>query len=137
MAYSEVYSALQQRVVDGAENTVHGYVTSKHYEVAPFFSITDHFISQDTIVVSRLFFDTLPKELQDLVVQVGKDAATYQRQVFAESTGKRVDEMKAAGVKINDADKKAFRATAVRVHEEYSKRVPKGWWDMVTSAAGL
>lgn len=137
MAFSEVYGALQQRIVDGAENTVQGYMTSKHYEVAPLFSITDHFISQDSIVVGTIFFNGLPKELQDLLIQVGKDAAAYQRKLFAESTAKLIGEMKAAGVKSNDANKNAFRATATKVHQEYSKKVPKDWWDMVMKAAGL
>jgi hypothetical protein len=44
--------------------------------------------------------------------------------------------MKAAGIKINDADIKAFRATVVKVHEEYSKKIPKDWWDTVMKGAG-
>jgi TRAP-type C4-dicarboxylate transport system substrate-binding protein len=105
--------------------------------VAPFFSKTDHFITPNCIVVGTIFFNSLPKELQDLLVQVGKDAGAYERKLWAENTVKVVSEMKAAGVKINDADKKAFQATVTRVHQEYAKRVPKDWWDMVMQAAGL
>ena len=137
MAFSEVYGAIQQKVVDGAENSELGYMANKHFEVAPFFSKTDHFITPNCIVVGTIFFNSLPKELQDLLVQVGKDAGAYERKLWAENTVKVVSEMKAAGVKINDADKKAFQATVTRVHQEYAKRVPKDWWDMVMQAAGL
>lgn len=112
-------------------------MANKHFEVVPFFSKTDHFITSNCIAVGTIFFNSLPKELQDLLIQVGKDAAAYQRKLFAESTAKLIGEMKAAGVKINDANKNAFRATATKVHQEYSKRVPKDWWDMVMNAAGL
>ena len=137
MAFTEVYGALQQKVVDGAENSVQGYITTKHYEVAPFFAITDHFINLDVILVNTMFFNSLPKELQDLLIQVGKDTAAYERKLWAESSVKLMGEMKAAGVKVNDADKKAFQATVTKVHQEYAKRVPKDWWDMVMKAAGL
>jgi tripartite ATP-independent transporter DctP family solute receptor len=135
MAFSEVYGALQQKVVDGAENSVQGYVANKHYEVAPLLSMTDHFINLDCPVVSTVFYNSLPKELQDLLIQVAKDAIAYERKLFAESTSKLIDQMKAAGVKINDADKKAFRATVTKVHQDYSTKVSKDWWDMVMSAA--
>lgn len=136
MSFSQVYGAIQQGVVDGAENSVQGYMANKHYEVASFFSVTDHFITPDCIIVGTTFFNSLPKDLQDLLVQVGKDAAAYQRKLWAESTGKLIEEMKAAGGKINDADKKAFRATVAKVHQEYSVKVPRDWWDMVMKAAG-
>jgi tripartite ATP-independent transporter DctP family solute receptor len=137
MAFSEVYGALQQKVVDGAENSENGYMANKHFEVAPFFSKTDHFITPSCIVVGTIFFNSLPKELQDLLIQVGKDAAAHERKLWAENTVKVVGEMKAVGVKINDADKKAFQATVTKVHQEYAKKVPKDWWDMVMKAAGL
>jgi len=137
MAFSEVYGALQQKVVDGAENSVQGYMTTKHYEVAPFFAITDHFINLDAILVGTTFFNSLPKELQDLLIQVGKDTVAYERSLFGEGTAKLLGEMKALGIKVNDADKKAFQATVTKVHQEYAKKIPKDWWDIVMKAAGL
>jgi tripartite ATP-independent transporter DctP family solute receptor len=137
MAFTEVYGALQQKVVDGAENPIQGYMSTRHYEVAPFFSITDHFINLDVILVGTTFFNSLPKELQDLLIQVGKDTVAYERKLFGESAAKAMGEAKAAGIKINDADKKAFQATVTKVHQEYAKKVPKDWWDMVMKAAGL
>jgi tripartite ATP-independent transporter DctP family solute receptor len=137
MAFSEVYGALQQKVVDGAENSEQTYMTSKHNEVAPFLSITDHFMTPNCIAVGTMFFNSLPKDLQDLLIQVAKDTAAYERKLWAESSVKLMGEMKAAGVKVNDADKKAFQATVTKVHQEYAKRVPKDWWDTVMKAAGL
>jgi tripartite ATP-independent transporter DctP family solute receptor len=136
MSFAEVYGALQQKVMDGAENSAQTYMATKHNEVAPFFSLTDHFITPNCIVVSTSFFGGLPKELQDLLVQVGKDTAAYERKVWAEVGGKLANDMKAAGVKINESDKKAFRATVTKLQEEYAKKIPKDWWDAVMKAAG-
>jgi len=136
MSFAEVYGALQQKVVDGAENSAQTYMANKHNEVAPFLSLTDHFITPNCVVVSTSFFGSLPKELQDLLVQVGKDTAVYERKVWAEVGAKLTGDMKAAGVKINDSDKKALRATVTKLQEEYAKKIPKDWWDAVMKAAG-
>jgi len=136
MSFAEVYGALQQKVVDGAENSAQTYMANKHNEVAPFLSLTDHFITPNCVVVSTNFFGSLPKELQDLLVQVGKDTAVYERKVWADVGAKLTGDMKAAGVKINDSDKKALRATVTKLQEEYAKKIPKDWWDAVMKAAG-
>ena len=136
MSFAEVYGALQQKVMDGAENSAQTYMANKHNEVAPFFSLTDHFITPNCVVVSTSFFNGLPKELQDLLVQVGKDAALYERKVWAEVGGKLADSMRGAGVKINECDKKAFRATVTKLQEEYAKKIPRDWWETVMKAAG-
>ena len=135
MAWAEVYGAIQQGVLDGAENSEQSYMGTRHNEVAPFYSMTNHFITPNYIVVGTSFFASLPKELQDLLVQVGKDAAAYERNLWAENDGKIIGEMKAAGVKINDADKNAFQAAVTKVQEEYAKKIPKDWWDAVLKAA--
>jgi TRAP-type transport system periplasmic protein len=136
MSFAEVYGALQQKVVDGAENSPQTYMANKHNEVAPFLSLTDHFITPNCIVVATSFFNGLPKELQDLLIQAGKDTAVYERKVWADVGAKLTNEMKAAGVKINEADRKAFRATVTKLQEDYAKKIPKEWWDTVMKAAG-
>ena len=135
MAFSEVYGAIQQKVVDGAENNAQVYLASKFYEVAPYLSMTDHFVSVNTILIGQSFFNGLPKELQNLVIQVGKEASAYQRKFFAESGTKTLNDLKALGAKINDADKGAFRKTVEGVQREYAAKIPKDWWDMVSKAA--
>jgi TRAP-type transport system periplasmic protein len=135
MAFSEVYGALQQKVVDGAENNPQSYLAGKFYEVAPFLSITDHFVSVNTILIGRSFFNGLPKELQSLVIQVGKEASAHQRKLFAESGTKTLNDLKTLGVKINEADKAAFRKTVEGVQREFAAKVPKDWWDMVSRTA--
>jgi tripartite ATP-independent transporter DctP family solute receptor len=135
MAFSEVYGALQQKVVDGAENNPQSYLAGKFYEVAPFLSITDHFVSVNTILIGRNFLNSLPKDLQSLVIQIGKETSAYQRKVFAEAGTKTLNTLKGHGVKINEADKAAFRKTVAGVQREFSAKIPKDWWDTVNKFA--
>ena len=135
MAISEVYNALQQKVVDGADNNPESYLAQRFYEVAPFLSFTDHFTTPNTILVGRSFFNGLPKELQDLMVQLGKDASAFQRKMFGERLAKALDQLRGQGVKMNEVDKAAFRNVVARVQQEYAAKIPKDWWGMVMKAA--
>ena len=122
MSFNQVYGALQQGVVEGAENSELTYMTNRHNEVAPYLSNTDHFITPNCIVVSTAFYTSLPKELQDLLVQVGKDTGTFERKIWAEAGAKLTAEMKAAGVKVNDADQKAFKAMVASCRKNTHRR---------------
>jgi TRAP-type transport system periplasmic protein len=135
MSFNQVYGAIQQGVVEGAENSELTYMTNRHNEVAPYLSNTDHFITPNCIVVSTAFFASLPKELQDVLIQVGKDTAVFERKIWAEGSAKLVAEMKAAGVKVNESDKKAFKAMVGKLQEEYAQKIPKDWWTAVMQAA--
>jgi TRAP-type transport system periplasmic protein len=135
MSFNQVYGALQQGVVEGAENSDLTYMTNRHYEVAPYLSSTDHFITPNCIVVSTAFFNGLPKELQAVLLEVGKDTGTFERKIWAESGAKLTAEMKTAGVKTNEADKKAFKAMVGKLQEEYAQKIPRDWWEAVMKAA--
>ncbi|MBI4011843.1 MAG: TRAP transporter substrate-binding protein [Candidatus Rokubacteria bacterium] len=137
MAFSEVYGALQQKTIDGAENPALGYMANKHHEVAPFFSRTEHFMTPNTIVIGKKFLDGLPRDLQDLLAQAGRDTSAYERKLWDELEAKVTGEMQAAGAKINDADKKAFQARVKKVQQDQAGKVPKAWWDAVMLAAGV
>jgi tripartite ATP-independent transporter DctP family solute receptor len=135
MSFNQVYGALQQGVVEGAENSELTYMTNRHNEVAPYLSNTDHFITPNCIAVSTAFFNGLPKDLQEVLIQAGKDTAAFERKIWAEAEAKLAADMKAAGVKVNDSDKKAFKAMVGKLQEEYAQKIPKEWWDVVMKAA--
>ncbi len=123
MSFNQVYGAIQQGVVDGAENSEQTYMTNRHYEVAPYLSDTDHFITPNCIVVSTALFGGLPKELQDCWSRSGRIPGRLRAQDLGGSQGPSSRAtMKAAGVKINEADKKAFRATVGRCTRSTRRR---------------
>lgn len=123
LAANEIYSALQQGVIDGAENNPIFYVTNKHSEEAKFWSWTRHQFGTDTLLVSKKWFDEQPKALQDALVQAGAEAQTFERDLWKKETDGYVAKAVAAGVKANDdVDIAAFQAAVKPV---YTKHLPE------------
>jgi tripartite ATP-independent transporter DctP family solute receptor len=110
LAANEVYSALQQGVIDGAENNPIFYVTNKHVEEAKYFSWTRHQFGTDTLLVSSKWFGKQPADVQDALVQAGKETQARERDLWSKETDKYVSEAGADGAKINDdVDIAAFK----------------------------
>lgn len=116
---AETYNAIQQGVVDGAENSVTYYLTSKHNEVAPFFSKTNHFFSVDPFLVSLKWFNAQSPEAQKAILQAGKETIPYERKVWVEGDAKNFALAAKAGVKINDTDAGAFQKITRPVWDKY------------------
>src|SRR4029079_4537358 len=76
---NEIYSALQQGVIDGAENNPIFYVTNKHVEEAKFWSWTRHQFGTDTVLVSLKWFSAQRKDVQDALVQAGEETQEHER----------------------------------------------------------
>ena len=87
IAYAEVYNAIQTGVIKAAENEAAGIQQMKFYEVGPNISLTQHAITVRPLAFSDKTFQRLPKDLQDAILQAGKDAGTYGR--IIESTEDR------------------------------------------------
>lgn len=95
IAFSEVYSALQQGVIDGGENTYSNIESQKMHTVQSNIAESNHGYIGYILVVNTKFFDSLPKDLQDLLVKVADEASTYNRE---------------NAVSVNEASKKAIEA---------------------------
>ncbi len=119
MEANEVYNGIQQGVIDGAENSITWYLTMKHFEVAPYFSLTHHFYSVDTIVVSMRWFEQQTPEIQRAFVQAGKETTLFERRAWAEDEQKSYAKAKAAGIKINEVDIASFQKAVKPVLEKY------------------
>jgi TRAP-type C4-dicarboxylate transport system substrate-binding protein len=79
IAYAEVYNAIQTGVIDAAENEAAGIQQMKFYEVGPNIAMTAHSITVRPLCFSNKTLQRLPKDLQDAIIQAGKDAGTYGR----------------------------------------------------------
>ena len=121
MAYGELYTALQQRVVDGAENNVPSFVTSNHYEVCKFYTLDEHSMVPDVVVVGTKFWDTLSDTekgwLQDAAVESVKKQKVYWKENVEE--GMKV--LKEANVEIYYPDKTPFVEKTKPILEELIK----------------
>lgn len=119
---NQIYSALQQGVVDAAENSVIFYVQEHHIEVAKHFSWTRHFFSVDPLMVSTTWLKTLPSDVQDAILQAGKETEQHERKLWASTTGTYIDKAKKDGATLNDADVAAFKKATRPVWDRHSKQ---------------
>jgi tripartite ATP-independent transporter DctP family solute receptor len=122
MGFSELFSALQTGVVDGAENNPPTLVTHKHYEVAKVYSLTGHLIIPEIFVFSKVSWDKLGKADQDLIRKFSREAQMEQRGLWDKMVQESEAKLKAAGVQFVEVDKKAFYDATKPVREKYGAK---------------
>jgi tripartite ATP-independent transporter DctP family solute receptor len=119
MAYGEVYTAIQTGVIDGAENNPPSYETSKHFEVAKFYSLDEHSRIPEVVIMSKKVWDRLSREDQALVREAAEASVAHQRSLWAEFERKSLAAVRKGGAKINTPDRTPFREAVTSVHEKY------------------
>ena len=125
MAYSEVFQALKTGVIDGAENNYPSFESSNHYEVAKFYSITDHLIIPECLCVSTEAWEALSDADKEVVRQAAINAAATQRELWAARELESRAKVEASGVTVNEVqDKGAFQAAMAPVYEGFLANNP-------------
>jgi len=123
MGYDQVFSALQTGVVDGAENNPPSFVFDNHYQVAKFYTLDEHLIVPEILVMSRKIWDTLSAADQALVTKFGHEAQQEERVLWNKYEKDAMDKAKAAGITITEiADKKPFQAAVKPVWDKYGPK---------------
>jgi tripartite ATP-independent transporter DctP family solute receptor len=119
ISYGELYTALQQGVVDGAENNPPSFFLSRHYEVCKFYSLDEHTTIPDVLIMSTHLWDTLsPKE--QVWMQKSADASVkYQRELWAKAEAEAIEAVKKAGVTVVRPDKSLFEEKVLLMYEDY------------------
>ncbi|MEQ9265048.1 MAG: TRAP transporter substrate-binding protein [Balneolaceae bacterium] len=125
ISFGELYTALQQGVVDGAENNPPSYYSSRHYEVAKYYSLDEHLMVPDLLLISTLQWNKLSAEEQGWIQAAADSSSTYQFQVWQESEKEALAAVEAAGVEIFYPDKKPFMEMTAPIYEQYKESDPK------------
>jgi tripartite ATP-independent transporter DctP family solute receptor len=121
MGYDQVFTALQTGVVDGAENNPPSFVFDNHYQVAKYYTLTEHLIVPEMLVFSKPIWNKLSKDDQALVQKLGRAAQMRERVLWDEYEAKALAKMKEAGIQIiTVADKKPFQAAVKPVWDKYA-----------------
>lgn len=131
MPYGEVYSALQTGVIDAAENNWPSFESSGHYEVAGYYTLNEHLIVPEALVMSKVSWDKLTPEDQALIRQAAKDSVPINRELWAARETLSEEKVRAAGVQVVDnIDKTPFIEAMVPVYQKHAN-TPK-LQDLVT-----
>jgi tripartite ATP-independent transporter DctP family solute receptor len=120
MPYGEVYSAIETGVIDGAENNAPSYLTSGHSEVAKYYTLDEHLIVPEVLVMSKTRWDQLTPEDQELIRQAAQDSVAHQRELWAETEKAAMEEVIAAGAEITEIDKQPLIDAMAPVYEKYA-----------------
>lgn len=125
MAYGEVYQSLKTGVIDGAENNYPSFESSNHYEVAKYYSITDHLIIPECICVNTGAWEALSEADKATVKQAAVDAAATQRNLWAEREKASRAKVEAAGVTVNEVtNKTTFQEAMAPIYEAFLANNP-------------
>lgn len=120
MAFSEVYQSLKTGVIDGAENNYPSYESTGHYEVAGFYSITDHLIIPECLCVSTESWNALDDATKEAVRTAARASATTQRELWATREKESLAKVEAGGATVNEVENKvAFQEKMAPVYESF------------------
>jgi tripartite ATP-independent transporter DctP family solute receptor len=122
MAYSGVYTALQQGVLDGAENAPGNVAADKFYEVCKYYSLTHHFRPPGVFGVSLKVWDRLAEGQKQLIAAQAKDLQVYEFDLTQKAEQKALADLKERGMQINDADLAAFRKAVEPVYVKFKAK---------------
>ena len=119
ISWGELYTSLQQGVVDGAENNPPSFYLSRHYEVCKYYSLDEHTVLPDVLIVGTSLWNKLSEQERKWVQQAVDSSVVYQRTLWAEAEKEALEEVQKAGVKIIRPDKSLFSSQVKDVYAQY------------------
>lgn len=134
ISWGELYSSLAQGVVDGAENNPPSYESSRHFEVAKYFTPDAHTRVPDMLMISNDVWESLSPQEQKWLQAAAEESSTYQRELWAKKTQESLDTVVAAGVIIVDCDPAEFQAACASIADSMAGTPVAPWIDRIKAA---
>lgn len=125
VSWGELYTALQQGIVDGAENNPPSLVTSRHYEVCKYYSVNEHTAVPDMMIVSTKLWDRLSDQERQWLQEAADESAVFEYKIWAESVAESMKILEEAGVTVVYPDKEPFEESVKSMYEYYRKNEPE------------
>ena len=119
ISWGELYTSLQQGVVDGAENNQPSLYTSNHYEVCKHYSLDEHTMVPDIVMISTIVWNRLSEAHKKALQEAIDESVPYQINLWNEFVRDATDKMVAKGLKIYNPDKAAFMERAKEMYKEF------------------
>ena len=119
IAWGELYTSLQQGVVDGAENNPPSFYLSGHYEVCKFYSLDEHTMVPDIVLIGMKTWNKLPADVQQMIQEAANESVEYQKQLWKETTENALKIVQEHGVKLFHPDKAPFKEKVKPMYDSY------------------
>jgi TRAP-type C4-dicarboxylate transport system substrate-binding protein len=126
LPYPQIYTAVQQGTVDGTANDLLSVTSLKLYEVAKYLTISSYVAEPRPLIVSKRFFDGLPADFRDLLLETARESATYERKVFEEKVATAQAE----------AEKGGMTFLTLSDREKWIEKVKPAWDSFAQSTSG-
>ncbi len=126
MAMSEVFTALQQKTIDGTENAIVQIYASKYQEVMKYLTLTEHTYNPECVVFSKYKWDQISEKNQEIILECAREARDFNRELAKEKTVEYLQKLKDAGMEVTELtpeEKQEFQDVMMPVWEEYYDEV--------------
>lgn len=125
MSYGEVYTALQTGIIDGTENNETALTTGKHGEITKYFSVDQHAMIPDVMIMSEKVWETIAPADQQIILEAAHNSTDSHKVMWDQAIEEAISEAEAMGVTfVYDVDKEAFRQATAPMIEEYTVQYP-------------
>ena len=135
ISWGELYTALQQGIVDGAENNPPSFYLSRHYEVCKYYSLNEHTSVPDILVIGTVAWKNLNEQEKEWLQEAANEAAVFQRRLWQESEKEALDALQKEGVEVIRPDKTEFFIKTKSILESY-KEEPE-IYDLIASIQAI
>ena len=135
--FGEVYTALQQGVIDGAENNEPSYVQTRHVEVAKYFAEDQHTAVPDYLVIATATWDKLSPEQRDILMTAALHSEEFERELWAQEVIRSRKKAAEIGATFIQVDKAAFRSAMAPLYDDFEKDPVKKMWLDKIRAVGM
>lgn len=119
ISWGELYTSLDQGVVDAAENNPPSFQTSRHYEICNHYILDEHVRLPDMLIISTRVWNKLTSEFRQILQESVDESVKFQRKLWIEAREKALNEVQAAGVKVSYPDKAPFQEAVMPIWKEF------------------
>ncbi|NLX15333.1 MAG: TRAP transporter substrate-binding protein [Phycisphaerales bacterium] len=117
--WGELYSALQQGVIDGAENNPPSLLVSRHYEICKYYTLNEHLRMPDILIIGTKTWDRLSPEFKEILQEAADESVAVQRELWMDMTCKALEEIEKSGVTLIRPDLDPFRDSVQSLWAEF------------------
>ena len=133
LAGPEIYSGLQQGVIDGMESTVNYMVSARLYEVSKFLSLSNHTSNPLFLSVNMKYWDGLPNKIKEGLQKSADESIAKGAEIYQREEGKSIKSIRKY-VKVNEIELNKFREIVAPLYKEYESKFGSGWLDLIKQA---
>lgn len=134
MSFGELYTGLQQGTVDGQENPVSLFYTTKFYEIQDHLALTRHMYSPMLLVISEQIWSGMSSEIQATVLEAANEAKDYERKLSQQQEEEYIQKVKDEGVTITEPDLEPFIEATKNVHLEFDANYGSDFYQKLLKA---